>query len=571
VRSYQSLADGSGWEAWRAHLLTRRLRPLGRLLGSAGSPLAWGLPADEPLQPTLELIERLAWLGQRARQSTAGLDKQAARWLAAAETADSALPFGLECLAWCWALPALVDHLDEQLWWRLLNHLTALAKEPEQPPDDPLARQLILGELPLVLAYWFGELANCRALADAGRRCVAGGMREATNARGVPQWRVLPSLRPLVACWTRCRALGNELHDGFAGPQLDRQYRGLVQHALRLSRADGRAVFAASGAPAWEPDLLKAATRLAGDETPKLARLTTIGRARPNGNKGLPRPAFENEWAAVAQLRSDWSRQSPQLTVVYGGQTVRLELGVGPHLVMSGAWECHVALGGQALEPIGDWEQTCWQSDEDVDYLELSIPCTRGVTLERHLLQLRQDRVLFLADAMLGNQGGKFEYRGRLPLAGGVRFEGQPDSREGTLTLGRKRLGRVLPLSLPEWRAEPGLGELHDRDGVLELEQSTHQPRMFAPLFLDLDPARIRRETTWRQLTVAEDRAIVPADVAVGYRVQAGDAQWMIYRSLAEPAIRSLLGKSLMHQFLFGDVPPTGRVETLLEIDSTSE
>ena len=34
---------------------------------------------------------------------------------------------------------------------------------------------------------------------------------------------------------------------------------------------------------------------------------------------------------------------------------------------------------------------------------------------------------------------------------------------------------------------------------------------------------------------------IVAADVAVGYRAQAGRSQWLVYRSLAPPAIRSVL------------------------------
>ena len=57
-----------------------------------------------------------------------------------------------------------------------------------------------------------------------------------------------------------------------------------------------------------------------------------------------------------------------------------------------------------------------------------------------------------------------------------------------------------------------------------------------ASLFIDLRKDRFVRPVTWRQLTVAENLSIQPADVAVGYRVQIGADQWLFYRSLAPRA-----------------------------------
>ena len=83
----------------------------------------------------------------------------------------------------------------------------------------------------------------------------------------------------------------------------------------------------------------------------------------------------------------------------------------------------------------------------------------------------------------------------------------------------------------------------------LELRQRDQSARLFAPLFIDLAPRRLSHELTWRQLTVAQDRKIEPRDVAVGYRVQIGNPQWLIYRSLADQASRSLLGQNLSSNF----------------------
>jgi hypothetical protein len=428
---------------------------------------------------------------------------------------------------------------------------------------------LLAGELPLTLAYLFGELCNCRTLAQAGRQTLARGFDELLDAGGVPRASHLPGLRPLVACWTRCRAICQGLDNVGRPLPFPRQFPALVQTALRFSRAGGQPTFAAPNARGWEPRFTRALVRLAGNDAKRIARLTTRGRATGRPAKGLPPTSLESETAAVALLRSDWTRSSPQLAVAYAGPRVEFELNLGANCLCSGGWTIEVRSNDERLAPRGDWQQTCWVSDDEVDYLELSLELSGEVTVERHILLARKDRVLLLADAVLGIQESSLEYRGGVSLGRFSRFAGQDESREGLLAVGGRPLARVLPLALPEWRAQRAAGDLRQIGDALELVQTAGGACLFAPLLVDMNAARIRRETTWRQLTVAENRQNVPADVAVGYRAQAGRAQWLVYRSLAPPAIRSVLGKSLMHQFLFGNFPQSGRVETLLEIDST--
>jgi hypothetical protein len=495
------------------------------------------------------------------------LEREAATWLAAADTAPLTAAQALESLAWCGALPHLAADVDDQIWWRLLNHLVACACEPGEAPEDPLAGQLLFGELPLALAYSFGELSRCRALAEQGRRKIEEGYAKMLDPRGVPLARFLPWLRPLLASWTRSQVLSNPLSARRRG--IDRRYRGLAGAALRLSRPDGRAVLSQGGETAWDADFLKAVKKLGGQKTTRLWRLTTKGRATRGNSQGNPSAAFESELAALAMLRTDWTPDSPRLAVTYPGQQVRLELNVGQRTFWSGAWKLDLTLDGAALEPKGDWEQVCWVSDAAVDYLELAIELTCEVTVERHILLARQDRVLLLADTVTSARTGAIEYRGRLPLCGWSSFVGESETRDGTLVIDRRPVARVLPLALPEWRVARSPGEVDQREESLELKQSAQAMRLFAPLFFDLDRRRLRQPSTWRQLTVAENRENVATDVAVGYRAQVGQLQWLAYRSLAPPAVRSVLGKSLMHQFLFGKFPQTGVVETLLEIDST--
>jgi hypothetical protein len=233
----------------------------------------------------------------------------------------------------------------------------------------------------------------------------------------------------------------------------------------------------------------------------------------------------------------------------------------------SGAWDTQVRANGQILQPRGAWEHVCWESNDEIDYLELSLQLADEVTVERHMLLARRDRFLLVADAVSGIQLATFEYRATLPLAAGTTFQGEVETREGSLVVDKRARARVLPLALGEWRAARARGNLRAGTRGLELVQTAEGQGLFAPLFVDLDPRRIKKPLTWRQLTVAEDRAIVPADVAVGYRVQVGKSQWLVYRSLDTPAIRTVLGKNLMHELLVARFHSGGRVETLLEIE----
>ncbi|MGD9724608.1 MAG: hypothetical protein AB7O59_25075 [Pirellulales bacterium] len=567
---------------------SRRWRGLARLVRCDESPLAWALPNAEPYRAARQLIAELAWLERPAqsRRSAAGsgarsvgrgsaatLESLATDWLTRAEAAVAAPAFVLECLAWCWALPKLARQLPEPIWWQLLNRVVECAAGPA--PAEPLAALLQSAELSLAVAYAFPEVAACRALAEPGRRALGRLLRDVVGPARLPPRRHMAELGLLLASATRAGLVGDALagaraagRNGRAAAAAERSYRTLVQAALRLSSPDGRACFGAAEAAGWDAALLTTAARLAGEDTPQLLRLVTVGRASPRLDKSLPRTAIESEAAGLAQLRCDWTAQSPVLSVSYGEQEVALDLRVGGQALLCGTWDGAVSLDGQQLEPTGQWQHTCWVSDADVDYLELFLELPQGLEIERHVLLARRDRVLLLADAVLGARRGQIEYRSGLSLAPGVQFVGERETRDGSLTIGPKPAARVLPMALGEWRAERSPGELSAANGALVHERQWSGSHLFAPLLLDFDAGRLRREATWRRLTVAEERVNVSHDVAVGYRAQSGTSQWVIYRSLAPPQIRSLLSKSLMHQFLFGVFSDAGKVEALLEIDS---
>ena len=133
--------------------------------------------------------------------------------------------------------------------------------------------------------------------------------------------------------------------------------------------------------------------------------------------------------------------------------------------------------------------------------------------------------------------------------------------------IGSKRRALVLPLALPEWRTAPSHGELSSSDGELRLGAHGVGRNLCCPLLLDLNPQRLTRQRTWRQLTVASKLQIQPAETAVGYRAQCGRDQWLFYRSLDPPTSRTVLGQELLCDFLMARFKRTGEVEEMIEVE----
>ena len=560
-KAYQSIDDGLGWVAWQKHLAERSLKPCGKLAPRGQSPLLWELTAFLP-DETIKLVEQLS----EVRAARHNLDEFALAWLEAPPTGRT-MALAVECVAWSQALPRLTSCLSESTWWRLLNSLATDAATAAWHTADPLASLISSGELPLTLAYLFPELTACHALGQSARSAITHAACELWDEQGIPRSKHLGWLRPLLACWTRCRALGEGLREGWCDRPVARMYPRVIEHALRLSRADGSMPLADNNS-AWQPELVVAVARLAADSTTRqVAKLATAGRKSTRRVAGSPSPALESEQAGLALLRPDWQSDAPRLLAAYDGDRLESELSLGGHLAWSGAWQLDVRLNGRALMPRGHWEQVCWVTDDEVDYLELSLEFHEELVVERHLLMGRKDRFCLVADAVLGIGEAEIEYRTVLPLTSEVRFAPETESHEGTLVMRGKPRARVLPLQLPEWRAGSGSGVLRQTDQGLELRQQAIGQSLFAPLFFDLDPRRLRKQLTWRSLTVAQERQVLPADSAVGYRVQIGDAQWLVYRSLSTPDVRSVLGVNLMHEFLVAEFLPTGKIKRLLEIE----
>jgi hypothetical protein len=191
------------------------------------------------------------------------------------------------------------------------------------------------------------------------------------------------------------------------------------------------------------------------------------------------------------------------------------------------------------------------------------------VRLERQVVVLRRQRIVLLADVITRGPAAVATAEGIVsrsvvPLAAGLEAEAAAETRELTLFDTKPRC-QALPLALSEWRGV-GSGGLAVADGGLALEQSG-LGRMYAPLWLDCEPARVGSPLTWRQLTVADTRRNLPRHQAAGFRVQAGTDQWLLYRALDVARNRTVLGCNVSSEFLLGRIRRSGEVARTLEIE----
>jgi hypothetical protein len=542
---------------------------------------------DLPRGP--QLLAATLWGG---RTSPDAIGQRARAWMKAITRPIRDLSVALEAIAWAEGLPNLQTILAAEDWLAVGEFLASLPAEADEQTlkDQPLLHQLLAGELAWTLAARLPHAAFAARLEKSGRAAVSLGLSQILDRQGMLPAVHFRNLRPLLACWTRCRALAAALPRGGLGPRPEQRYQRLVRNALRCTRPDGRPLLAedelnSSGKGGWGRELFEAALASGVDEIDRsLAAIALpslspgVAAKAPKKAADLPPPSLHWEDGAVAVMRRNWNRGDERIALLFAGRTCELELVASGRVAACGAWRFEVTQQGQPLQPLSDWESICWYTDEDVDYLELEIKLAAGVKLQRQIVLAREDRFLILADALMSPQRGGLEYRSVLPLAPQVEFHGAEESREGFLAHGPgtrgavlpaapRPLAQVLPLALPEWRAEQCQGELRATAEGLELRQRTAGQRLFAPLFLDLDRGRFRRRMTWRRLTVAESLQPLPADMAVGFRVAIGDQQWIIYRSLAPTGNRTLLGHNLATESLIARFGKDGEVTAIVEIE----
>jgi len=202
------LDESKGWEAWLEHLLNRsHPKPLGQVLPGKGTPLGWCAEEVGISSQTDERLDVLDRLTRGKPVSATVLDAAVDDFLAGDDVSAAG---ALESIAWCHALGPLAQRTRAETWWELLGRLLQRCCDADQIDLDqsPLEHQLLAGELRLAMSYQLPEMKTTRSLVTPARRALSEGPDTLLDGEGLPHASRLHLMRPLLACWTRCVAMG---------------------------------------------------------------------------------------------------------------------------------------------------------------------------------------------------------------------------------------------------------------------------------------------------------------------------------------------------------------------------
>ena len=140
-------------------------------------------------------------------------------------------------------------------------------------------------------------------------------------------------------------------------------------------------------------------------ETLKPAMNAALGKSQTGGRLvweiSLPESMNHCEDANLAVILPEWDVRRGRTHINYSGKQVSVELYGGKSLVISGQWQTSIDVDDNEQSAVGDWILTCDYSDDDVHYLELEQVWSGGITLQRHVLVVRDDRCVLMADSVL--------------------------------------------------------------------------------------------------------------------------------------------------------------------------
>jgi hypothetical protein len=548
--------------------------------GMPANKLAWLLSevelSEKPTKKTVP-VEQDA-LARVIGLMDQSLETLAYQWLDSADSTASAA-LGVSAVAWHLAEHAQHPTANWLTQW-LQDLVDRVAKYKADDEDAVLCHLVLQCELPLLV---------CMTTAGSKRVVQA----EASNAmdnlallleRGEDRpypWLAHGAtyLRASLASVLRSRVLADSLGLRKFFPPQQKALASLLKHAARWSRGDGTAML---GAPQNSPrskSIWEAAVKLAGAPRQLTSALACVGIKTERQvdvadltTSQLPAISYYCDQAGCAAMQSDWRQKGSRFAFDFSDNEIFIEaLGPKGQPVLSGEWGVHVELNGQREMQLGDWEEVCWFTDKEVDYIEVEAKFGQHAKVQRQAMLFRKERLLVLADALIGTEDGQWLLRSSLPLAHGTRFEPAQKTREGFINLRGGQRCLALPLHLPEWRSQLAPGRFEVVEDQLNISAGTTMRRCFTPAVISLCNRHAKKAYTWRQLTVAQNLEVVQRDVAVAYRVQIDKDQWLIYRTLADAARRTALGMHTLSDFFAGRVKNNGDLDTLVEVEAANE
>jgi hypothetical protein len=590
----------------------KRLSRLFDQVDDGGIPLRWGLAAafGGPLDPARIALSQLGGgkkVSPKALQSIdleQELESMLHRIDDAMHTTTPSLLCVVDAVLWAYALPSLQARMNATVVASLRESLQRLANHCAMIPDaSSLSRLVGGGELALALAWHLKKQTKTESVVlavecikqwcDAPEAsigfAVRGSFDTPTDSLGESKRRGC-HLRAVMASLLRSRALCTAVaKQKIKKPYLD-TIADLATWVAATTRVGGALAFSTATIRDVRDDMVRGGLldqiKMLDPETLGPAVDAATGRSNSGGKLAwqisLPEAYCHSALGGTAILLPEWDVRRGRVHLDYGGEEVRLQVDAGRLTVLDGAWEILIQVDGQEQAAAAPWTSLCEYSDDDVHYLEIEQRWTGGVRVQRHLLLIREDRCVMLADAVVRDQDqppAAITYTSRMKLGPGVIATPEQETTEIWLqdAKGEKR-GLALSLQSNEWRVGPTRARTDvTPDGNLRLEVRSdqriqHGGSVFAPMWFDFQQRRFKRPRTWRQLTVAEELKIVDPDQSVAFRIQQGSEQWVLYRMLNGDRTRTFLGKHLLADLYCARFSPSdGNMEDLVTVGGSDD
>ncbi|MCG8651454.1 MAG: hypothetical protein MI861_16555 [Pirellulales bacterium] len=587
--------DHSQWKSLREKVIQRAARSSAQAVfgpsADGGAVYRWGLASalGRPCDDLLDMLARMACGAALKKKQKKAIDLPAA----AAEmletlggAGDGNIADHAAVLCWAAAMPALIEKLEPQTWWNLLGGLQQWREGAIQrnAVESPL-HLLIAAELGLTLAWRLSDLPSCRRLERSAAEALTAWCRRDQEAISAAVARPTQS-RCVLASLLRCRDLLEKTTKRKFKKQQLAVADELAIWAAALTTHNGVVAFGEVSRKEIKDDLppdgLLGRAMAFDPEALQPAIAAALGKTQSGGRLAwevcLPEAFHHDSDAKIMVMFPEWDVRRGRTHLDYSGDQTRLEIFSGRTPLLAGTCQSMLAVDGEEQQPCSDWTTACEYTDDDVHYLEIEQSWTGGLLLQRQLLLIRDDRCMFIADAVLpqdrlaaAERAREICYDLRLPLAPSISVSPEPETRELFLGDGKRR-GLVMPLSAGEWRVGPTQATLKETDDRHLLLTVRGSGGLYAPLWLDLQQRRFGRKRTWRQLTVADQLRIVDDNEAMGFRVQVGSEQWLIYRSFRQRCCRSVLGKHLLADFFCARFDTgDGSLEDLVTVDDNDE
>jgi len=504
---------------------------------------------------------------------------------------------------WIHGLRDLGAELSRSLWLETLQSiLTQVDRAWEEENVTDLFPWLVWAcEIPLALATKLSHLGGKDRMVLETTDRLNRVLKEAESTPELWLKSGGSQLRGLLACVVRCHwsmvALGVK---GFHAPQR-KSISKLIEVAVRFSDNSGNSLLNESEIESDDFGLWEAISEICSPNK-KLERLLHLSglkklasaskrksasdKAASRSSKGvsksdivrLPSLGFYSEKAELASMRKAWDQPGVRMAIDYSQEPMSLDiLSAEGKRIISGHWDLEITRDGQALDTDIGWSDVCWFSDDDVDYLEIECGVEGVVRIQRQMMLIRDESLIFLCDTLLAEKSATWGLKSMLSVS--PDFEVRHDKKHheaelhhrdsSTQGMGDGRHALLLPLALPEWRRSPSLGKLEQIAGQLVLSQESPGTRLMSPLVVVPRKPSKNQPYTWRHLTVAEDLQIQSRETAQAYRVQVGKDQLIFYRSLAKTIRRSAMGLHINSEFYAARFDPSdGEFEAIVEIDS---